>query len=68
MEIVIYASDQFFNQKRYGAEAVQPQSQFYKMQMDQTKPSYVEAYVTENSVEDETSFVQVGQQEEYTFY
>ena len=31
-------------------------------------PSYVEAFITENSIEDEVSFLQVGQQEEYTYY
>ena len=46
MQIVIFMSDQFFNQQAYGRESIESSSQFYKMQMDQRTPSYVEAFIT----------------------
>ena len=38
------------------------------MQMDQKTPSYVEAFITQNVIEDEVSFLQVGQMDTYTYH
>ena len=60
MQIVIFATDQSFNQQGYGFDTVKAASKFYKMQMDQKTPSYVEAFITKNTIEDEAGLVQVG--------
>ena len=57
MQLVIYMSDFYFDQEKYEEEAVGRTSQFYFLQTDQNVPSYVEAYITENSIEDEVDLL-----------
>ena len=68
MRLVVYTSEQYFSQDIFGPEAIVKTSKFYMRQIDPETPAYIEAYIKENHVEDEHSFLQVGNQDEYLFY
>lgn len=61
LKMVIYTTEQEFNQEGYGDETIVTRSRFWTRQIDQTKPTWLDGRMLFNQLEDEIAYLQYGQ-------
>ena len=64
----VYMTEQVFALNQYGENTISHRSRFYQQQMSNETPTYLSGQMKKSSLEDESSFLQYGQEEEYDFY
>ena len=66
MELLI--EDQVFEQSKYYEETIRKQSRFLSKQISEGQNAYIEGHFNENTLEDETDYLQLGQSLDHTWY
>ena len=57
----LFAEEEVFKQENYGDEAIEKRSSFYQQQVSENNNMWIGGFYTQNILEDETDYFQVGQ-------
>ena len=68
LRALVYISEQSFDINGYGEKSIEKRSRFYQQQIENTAPTYLDGQIKKNTLFDESSLIQYGQEEEKDFY
>ena len=61
MKISVYTAEQIFDENEYSKmHTIKARSHFYTIQVDSSKPSWVDGRIMLNNLEDEVQYIQYG--------
>ena len=68
LKLVWMATEQFFNQRKFGDETISTFTRFHTRQLNPSVPSFIEGKIVSYVLEDEIDYFQYGQFEEVEYY